>query len=88
MNPLKIFEYEPLDRSKLSKPAKVLVFFVEWIARFIAAVYISVILLILGIVPLKGMSKAFFRILGSVVDMYKLRYMQDEVEKDARKGLD
>ncbi len=78
MNPLKIFEYEPLDRTKLSWPAKVLVFFIEWIARILGAIYVSIALLIVSIIPFPGASKTFFRIIGTMSDMYRTKYMSDE----------
>lgn len=78
MNPLKIYTYEPLDRTNLTLPAKILVWFIEYFARIIGAVYISISLIIVSVVPIRGMSKTFFRIIGSVADMYRARWMKDE----------
>ena len=85
MNPLKIFEYEPLDRSKLSWPAKVFVFFLEWIARILAAFYVSISLIIVSIIPFPGASKTFFRVIGTMADMYCMRWMKEEEMEDKSK---
>lgn len=82
MNPLAIFEKEPLDRTKLSKPAKVFVWFLEWVARFLASVYLSVILLILGILPSKRFSYTFIRVLSQFTNMYKMRWMPEEWKEE------
>ena len=82
MNPLKILEKEPLDRTNLSMPAKVFVWFLEWVARFLASVYLSIILLILGILPNKRFSYTFIRVLSSFCNMYKMRWMHDEWKQE------
>ena len=78
MNPLKIFEYDPLDRTNLSFPAKVLVWFIEYIARILGAIYLSIALLIVSVWPKRSASKTFFRMIGSVADMYRMKWMPDE----------
>ncbi len=78
MNPLKIFEYDPLDRTNLSFPAKVLVWFIEYIARILGAIYLSISLLLVSIWPRRSASKTFFRMIGSVADMYRMKWMPDE----------
>ena len=78
MNPLKIFEYEPLDRTNLSRPAKVTVWFIEYIARILGAIYLSLALLIVSIWPGRNASKNFFRLIGGVADMYRMKWMRDE----------
>ena len=89
MNLLKIFDYEPLDRTKLSRPAKVFVWFIEYFARIMAAIYLSLALLIVSVWPGKGASKNFFRLIGGVADMYRMRWMRDEyVGTDVRETVD
>lgn len=89
MNPLKIFEKEPLDRSRLNWFTKIIVFFIEWIARFMASLYLSLILIILGILPLKRFSYTFIRVLSTFCNMYKMRWMPGELEEEhGREGMD
>ena len=80
MNPLKIFEREPLDRTRLNWFTKIVVFFIEWIARFLASLYLSLILIILGVLPFTGMSKAFVRILYTFCNLYMMRWMPQELK--------
>ena len=80
MNPLKIFEYDPLDRTKLSWPGKTAAWFIEYIARIIGSVYMSISLILVALWPTRSASKTFFRIIGSVADMYRMKWMPDEWE--------
>ncbi len=84
MNPLKIFEYEPLERKKLSRPAKVLVWFIEYFARILGAIYLSIALLLVSVWPKRNASKAFFRLIGSVADMYRMKWMPEEFGKEKK----
>lgn len=88
MNPLKILDYEPLDKSKLSLPAKVLVYFIEYIARVMGAVYVSLCLLLVSIWPFRGASRSFFRIIGTMADMYRSKWMADEYYNEEEKKDD
>ena len=88
MNPLKIFDYEPLDKTKLSKPAKIFVYMLEYVARVLGAIYVSICLLLVSILPFKGSSRSFFRIIGTMADMYRARWMPDEYfGKEEEKNL-
>lgn len=78
MNPFDMFEREPLDRSKLSFAAKILVWVIEYVARIMAAFFVSIGLMFISLWPFKGASKAFFRVLGTVCDLYRSKYMGDE----------
>lgn len=74
MNPLKIFDYEPLDRSKLNFVGKILAWFVEYFARILGALYLSIILLAVSVIPFKSASKKFFEILEIVSTMYNTKW--------------
>ncbi len=82
MNPLQIFEKEPLDRSRLNWFTRIIVFFIEWIARFLASIYLSVILLILGILPSRKFSKTFIRVLYAFCNLYMMRWMPEELKQN------
>ena len=71
MNPLKIWTYEPFERKNITLPAKILVWFIEYIARILAAIYLSIALLIVSLWPKRSASKTFFRLIGNVADMYR-----------------
>lgn len=80
MNPFKIFEYDPLDRTNLSFPSKVLVWFIEYIARILGAFYVSISLIVVSVWPTRNASKTFFRIIGTIADMYRMKWMPEEWE--------
>ena len=82
MNPSNLFTYEPLDKKNLSLPAKIFVWFLEYIARVLAAIYVSICLLLVSLWPRKSASKAFFRIIGNVADLYRMKWMRDEYGTD------
>ncbi|KKM89035.1 hypothetical protein LCGC14_1252670, partial [marine sediment metagenome] len=81
MNPLKIFEYDPLDRTKLNFFTKIIAWLIEYVARIIGAVYLSISLMLVSVWPTRSASKTFFRIIGSVADMYRMKWMPDEMEE-------
>ncbi len=81
MNPLKIFEYDPLDRTKLNWGGKVAAWLIEYIARIIGSVYLAIALMLVALWPKRSASKTFFRMIGSVADMYRMKWMPDEMEK-------
>ncbi len=80
MNPLEIFNRDPLDRTNLSWPAKVFVWLLEYIARILGAIYLSISILLVSIWPRRGASKTFFRLIGNMADMYRMKWMPDEWE--------
>ena len=84
MNPLKIFEYDPLDRTNLSWSAKILVWLIEYIARILGAIYLSISLLLVSVWPKRSASKTFFRLIGSVADMYRMKWMPDEFNNEVK----
>lgn len=81
MNPLDIYNYEPMNKENLNRAAKIFVWFVEYFVRIIGAIYISAILLLVSILPFRSASKSFFRIIGTVADMYRNKHMSDEYGK-------
>ena len=93
INPLKIYEYEPLDRTNLTLPSKVLVWLIEYIARMLGALYLSFSLIIISIWPTRSMTSKFFLVLGNVADMYRMKWMPDaynggkDNESDEREGV-
>ncbi len=88
INPLKIYEYEPLDRTNLTLPSKVLVFFIEWFARMLGAIYLSISLIIISIWPTRSMTSKFFLVLGNVADMYRMKWMPDAYYGGKDNGTD
>ena len=90
LNPLKIFEYDPLDRTKLNWFTKIVAWFIEYIARIIGAVYLSIALLLVSVWPKRSATKTFFRIIGTVADMYRMKWMSggEENRNNDTEGLD
>lgn len=91
MNPSNLFTYEPLNKKNLSLPAKIFVWFLEYIARVLAAIYVSICLLLVSLWPRRSASKAFFRIIGNVADLYRSKWMGDEYagqEKNTTESMD
>ncbi|MCH8003906.1 MAG: hypothetical protein IH934_04730 [Nanoarchaeota archaeon] len=82
MNPLKIFEYDPLDRSKLNWFTRIVAWLIEYIARILGAIYLSIALLLVSIWPKRSASKTFFRLIGTVADMYRAKWMSEEQSKE------
>ena len=80
MNPLEVFTRDPLDRTNLSWSAKVLVWFIEYIARILGAIYMSISLILVALWPRRNASKTFFRIIGNMADMYRMKWMPEEWE--------
>lgn len=78
INPGKLYTYAPFDRTNLKFHTKILIFFIEYFARILGAIYLSISLLFISIMPFKNTSKTFFRVLGNVCDMYRMKWMGDE----------
>ena len=89
MNPLKIFEYDPLDRTKLNWFTRIVAWFIEYFARILGAIYVSISLLLVSLYPRRSATKIFFRIIGTVADMYRAKWMEEPKDgTDGNKGME